>query len=274
MYSILRAKSLGTSQSHAPSKKTKLSSSTELVEHGVDESDVMIIEERTLFFQLTDAMDIMSNTWGIAGCFDVVFKTETYKYCHWQDAIDYMDDMKEHMIPLLSRFTEASVVSYTTRVEERFRATAVKYARADHVSDDEKEPWGMCLLRAMRTESRFWQEHKEMLMPLSRGMSGTSTPQERIKTTPATPRVPDTPHKTTDTNNAISRKDWATEATTKDGKTICKWFNDQRGCDKVCPKGMANVCDVSVNGRACGAASHSRKTHDPDKHGRPRTKKV
>ena len=45
------------------------------------------------------------------------------------------------------------------------------------------------------------------------------------------------------------------------GKPICKPYNDGRGCARTCPQGHAHVCDVEVNGKACGFSNHCRTTH-------------
>ena len=52
-------------------------------------------------------------------------------------------------------------------------------------------------------------------------------------------------------------------ASTFQGKTICKRYNDNRGCKgKTCPSGDKHVCDViKDNGQPCGATKHNRQGH-------------
>ena len=161
-------------------------------------------------------------------------------------------------------------------METRLRAAAIKFARADH-PDDEKEPWGLCLLRAIRSECHFWQEYKDVLIPLRSSAQAQPRALSNAQSSPQTPpkqAQQQLQNKDKLKTQAPARKDWLTESQDKNGYQICKWFNDQRGCDsKRCPKGHSNVCDVSIGGRACGASTHNRKTHDPDKHGKPTTRK-
>ena len=52
---------------------------------------------------------ILANTWGMAGC----FKTAAGGiYCHWQEALDYVEDCRERSEPLLRKYTEESVIAY------------------------------------------------------------------------------------------------------------------------------------------------------------------
>ena len=53
-----------------------------------------------------------------------------------------------------------------------------------------------------------------------------------------------------------------------DGKTICKPYNDARGCQERCPfPNSVHACDVLVgstdgkNGKVCGSKQHSRLGH-------------
>ena len=46
-----------------------------------------------------------------------------------------------------------------------------------------------------------------------------------------------------------------------DGKLICKHFNIQKGCSFGSSCKFVHVCDVSVNGTACGSRSHNRLGH-------------
>ena len=53
------------------------------------------------------------------------------------------------------------------------------------------------------------------------------------------------------------------------GTSICKKFNDRRGCTWPCKQGKAHTCDVVLqNGRVCNK-SHARFEHDNSKHGVP-----
>ena len=52
-------------------------------------------------------------------------------------------------------------------------------------------------------------------------------------------------------------------AKTEDGHEICKFYNDARKCFKTaatCPK--RHVCDVMVDGKACGSTQHNRLNHE------------
>ena len=52
-------------------------------------------------------------------------------------------------------------------------------------------------------------------------------------------------------------------ASTYQGKTICKRYNDNRGSKgKTCPSGDKHVCDViKDNGQPCGSTKHNRQGH-------------
>ena len=69
--------------------------------------------------------EVLSNTWGVAGCFDVTVKvgqeTITSKYCHWQEAVEYFQMLHAKTAHLLDRYSEASVVLYLVKTEEEMR---------------------------------------------------------------------------------------------------------------------------------------------------------
>ena len=68
----------------------------------------------------------------------------------------------------------------------------------------------------------------------------------------------------------LAKRNWATVKTDGNGLTICKMYNDARGCKQWCPNNQAHCCDVQIKGgKGCFAKNHSRNTHDPAKNGAP-----
>ena len=62
---------------------------------------------------------------------------------------------------------------------------------------------------------------------------------------------------------------WATCKTTKEGKELCKAYNDQRTCSSPCRFGKVHVCDVKLlkTGALCGK-SHPRSKHNESSDGK------
>ena len=143
--------------------------------------------------------------------------------------------------------------------------------------------WGGALLKVMAEASHLWQDRRELLLPRR---FVQPNPQPVNPKQPAGPKagvqqppgqfnaaVPPTPPKVPN-NEVPSRKRWATAKVTTQNWTICKKYNDGRGCaGKSCADGHAHVCDVilAATKKPCQQKDHTRATHDAARHGMPAT---
>ena len=272
MYTIMRAKSIAHSQRSVPTKRHKVAANVDLeVRDGADADEAVdSVVVTSLLGKYFKCFKIVRNTWAVAGCFDVMPEGETtsVKYVHWQQACEYMQEFQDHADELLTRYDEESVLIYIVTVEEKFRAKAISYARSP-----QQVPWGRALLQALAKESRFWQDHRDLLAP-KRGY-GASAAMSRVRE----PMTPDRKElrpplerrgkgEGKSEGKALNLRNFATITETKQGWSVCKAHNDQRGCGQYCNFGKVHVCDVLLaSGQGCESKGHTRLQHDPLKHG-------
>ena len=166
----------------------------------------------------------------------------------------------------LKDHTEASVLMFTRSVEEKMRCKALEWVRVEtHV------PWGTALIRATTEHAHIWQDEAHLLVK-RRGQEQPRSAPPPVQGSP-TPKGAKGKGRGKGESGDLPyppKKFWATIRVTKEGGTICKMYNDDRGCKQWCPYKHEHCCDIKLRGgRACGATSHTRRTHDPKSHGAP-----
>jgi hypothetical protein len=255
MFALARGRSLAATSRSAPVKRSRVSEGVVMEFRDTD------VDESTSFLHMLEQMDLFALTWAVAGCFEVNFENKQVRYVHWMDVTDYMDTFRQKGKEMLAHYSEASVVAFVTVLEEQFRAKAIDLARgSDHT------PWGTALTRSLASWAHLWQESRWRLLP----KQGGATPRQ----TPPPPPPPSSSQSQQPRSNVArasgtgQTKKWAT-TNAVDDKTICKPFNDRRGCkSKNCKK--YHCCDVVLEGgKKCASKDHSRKNHDAKKNGAP-----
>ena len=120
MFSASRVRTVAQSQRSTELKRARVSDAVQIE----FENEVAILDDgdEDRFARRLFKYEVMCNTWGVAGCFDVTVKvgTEniTSKYCHWQEAVEYYQMLHAKTAHLLDRYTEASVLLYLVKTEE------------------------------------------------------------------------------------------------------------------------------------------------------------
>ena len=95
MLAVGRVKSLASSQRSAPVKRHRISDEVQL-ELGGDNILAAVPESGSSELRhYFSCFSILANMWGIAGCFNVGTGEVDTKYCHWQEACDYVAAFKE-----------------------------------------------------------------------------------------------------------------------------------------------------------------------------------
>jgi len=275
MFPVSKVRTIATSRMAVPPTKRRISEGLYVTIDG----DTAIEGEEDLsgsLFVYLDLLEVLTNTWSIAGAFDYEHKGVVAKYASWPQTSSYYYFVKKEVTPLLATFTEASVVTYASSCEEVFRMKCIDLARGA-----DKVPFGKALDEVQILHKGEWLIKKGMLAPKRSGLAPTQRPPsshvpEPPRQRPADKAADKSPYLTSnnDRNNSNPKK-WTTAYKDASGNRICKFYNDKRGCkggDK-CLHGNAHVCDVLLtNGRVCASKSHTRVTHSPKSHGEPKIK--
>ena len=266
MSAVLKTRSISASRAAAPSKKHKMSARV-TIDIADDDHDEVVVLAVTPTRGYTDCLFILTNTWVVAGCYEVTIKDETRLYCSWQETNEYYRKFEEKSYKMLLSYTDESVCEWLVKTEERFRTVAIGMVR-----DSDLVPWGMAITHAIKHENQLWTEDSELLVPKSRAQ-----PQQPHALATGEPgggllALDDVARKVKNQREPSQKLKVATATETKAGRGICKPWNDQRGCSqRSCPKGFAHCCDVLLdNGKVCESSSHTRSKHDAQKHGKPR----
>jgi hypothetical protein len=178
------------------------------------------------------------------------------KYAHWQECDTYIRNTRDRCDHLLEKFTDASVTNYACQCEEFIRAFAIEKTR----NKEHPERWGSSLVSSMREHSYVWQDNRDLLVRIGGGQYG------RTMSPPKTSRAA----ADSQSKGGSQHRSFVTVNKSQHGGTLCKKFNDRRGCKhKICPDGFVNVCDVKLTKSqyACGRGDHNRLNHDEQKHG-------
>ena len=150
------------------------------------------------------------------------------------------------------------------------------------VRGDEAFPWGYALKQALERKASLWDHKTDLLVRRSARALEPSTPDRAAKGkgkkgkgsssdfSPPPPALLAVKKEETGKGSEVKRQ-WVTARYDKNNNTICKKYNDARGCGSTCPMGFQHVCDVVLaNGKVCGAKAHNRRSHRVAEHGAPK----
>ena len=205
---------------------------------------------------------VLGNTWGMGGCFRVSENSPTL-YCHWQEATKYVRHLHTMTLPLLDQYTEDSVVSYLTTVEELWRGEMLEYARCGPSA----KRWGECLLFVLDKRTHLWDSHRHLLVPRGGGKNkGAASSTGALPYTGQYTVQPPKPVGVKGKGKNSKNKGGSFARSSSTNKYICKGFNEGR-CRAPCPQKEMHVCNaILTSGWAC-EGHHQRNKHDPAKHG-------
>ena len=138
LFPVARVKSLARAQKSAVSKRQRVGDSfaIDMFDGHGDESD----DADTLAKWFSN-LDVLSNTWALAGCFDVVWNGSRVKYAHWEHTQHYVYEIRVRVEALLLKYYADNILTFAVQCEEDFRAAAMQLAR-----DDPPMPWGLALV--------------------------------------------------------------------------------------------------------------------------------
>ena len=100
--------------------------------------------------ELLETLEVLANTWSVAGCFDITYNAEQMKYVSWSEALAYVWEFRRRGGRLLPTRAGSSVITYITQVEECIRLKAIDYAR-----NGGEKPWAKCLMDASTTKPTY-----------------------------------------------------------------------------------------------------------------------
>ena len=287
---VAKVRSLSDSQSRVSgSSRRRLGDRLALIVDGEGDEDTSDV---VLFMQFITTLEVLGNTWAVAGTFEATWDSSTINYAAWPAVYDYVTAIRDEGASKLGDYTEASVLQYVTLVEEAFRTEAIKLARAEPPM-----PWGMALTRSLERKATLWDHKAGSLVRRSnaqgaplrertrnrqRGSGGgkgqkgkgrEEPPPSHLVAAPPPPQLA-----LADSRPASSKergdysKKWNTSKYDSKNNVICKQYNDPRGCKLPCPQNRSHVCDVWLAaGRVCGSPHHNRRTHSVKDHGVPQT---
>jgi len=263
LFAVSKVRSLAYSQKGKDAKRTKLGGKYSLYCENDEEPDDEVVGT---FYGYIDRLEVLTNTWSIAGVFDVEKGGLKVRFCGWSQACDYLRTIKDQAAVHLTDCSESSVVEYAIQVEEAFRIKCIEVVRGS-----EKLTWGEALELVETKWQYVWDTKKDCLAKKGR-------PVELRSREAADKSVRDRPVKGKGNGKGDagpSKNGWKNFGTVKvdsTGATICKFFNDSRGCKgkNKCPQGRVHCCDVRLAaGGVCGSTSHARVKHNPSQHGVP-----
>ena len=261
MYAISKVKSVAITQHSTHSAKRHCGGGVTVTVDGEDDADGYSM---AMFLSFLYALEVLCNTWALAGCFDTESKEYPGKFAHWADTTAYYKVIRDNGTKELTQYTEDSVIVYCREVEEEFRRRAISLTRSS-----EKIPWGAALAKVIKDNSNIWQNKRELLvrrvtLTAHVGDSGPRSKKGKGSGKDAAPKG----------TTAKDKATWATARKDASGNDICKMFNDVRGCKDWCPAKRAHVCDVVLaSGKTCLSKSHARTGHNPAQHGNPSARK-
>jgi hypothetical protein len=263
-------------QRSAEAKKQKISHGLTLTFNEPEENAAVAD-----LFKWTELFSILVKTWGIVGCFDVSFRPEeapskrTMKYVAWWEAEQYKFEFVVQISRLRTRYSDASILQFLSECEEAFRSKAIELSRSS-----EQYPFGLALLKVLKTESSIWQMQRDILVLRSEVHrqqlgsffeSGVKLSKRQKREARESKNKLKPPRQEQglklSPNAAHSGGRFMTVTKLSDGRSVCKRFNDNRGCSQGDSCTLAHACDVLLQTNKPCAANHTRSDHR-DQHGK------
>ena len=232
-------------------------------------------------FDLLDwmfAFEYTARSWAIVGNYDVEYvpmdseslAKKTVRYAHMADLEAYRRELAGDIPCLRKLNTEESVLNYKEKLEEEIRKKAIEFARPPL-----KYPWGLSLLKACDVKASLWTKLDYLLIPRywaqwSRHLPSAPPPQlMAIEDSSGGGASSAQGGKADGKGKREPKKKVKKGKQTADGQKVCFKFNGNKGCQTAGCQ-FKHVCNVTMpSGAICGG-SHSRKNHDPAKHGAPK----
>ena len=299
MFAVGRVKSLARAQKAATSKRQRLGD-----QFAIEMFDPLgdVPDDADSLAKWLRSLDILANTWALAGCFDVVWNSARTNYAHWEQTQAYVYDIHIRVENLLLKYYPYNFLAFAVQCEEDFRAAAMQLAR-----DDPPVPWGVVLNMALKESHSIWSDKQELLGPklphlvdrafgngasssgggdgLSLGApnGGKGQPKKRKaaalqdggKGAKGKGHQGQQQHQQQQPNRGptpAERKKWCRTNYAANGSWICQRHNNG-GCRKPCPDNGLHCCDVTLaNGWGCDQHNHNRGGHNPASHGAPKTR--
>jgi len=284
MYAVSRVKSLARALKSSSAKRQRLGDRFALdyfddYADGTDEADTLAGWLRNL--------EILTNTWALAGCFNVQWAGSPVKYAHWEQTSLYLYEFRTRMEAEALKYFPGPVLDFAIQTEEAFRGAAIQLAR-----DDPPVPWGLALLTALDKSSQIWSDKKEVLgHKINRASASASSdawvdPNAAAWGKPAKPKSkPGPPPQLAsvkgkgkkgdgkkgkakgDGNDGGDRRKWVKNNYSASGRWICHPWNSPGGCRSPCQDGGLHVCDATLaNGYGC-EGNHTKANHHVSRDG-------
>jgi len=271
LYPVAKVKSLASVQAKVGGvAKRRLGDRITMCFDGQDEDDLDNVGTVLEYFT---SLEVLGNTWAVAGAFEVMYLTKPCKYASWPDIYAYNVEIKEQAITKIADHSEQSVLRYVTSVEEELRVKAIGLARGEEVM-----PWGKALSTVIKEHSSIWDHKADLLVKRRAALSLTPGPgngRQRQQPRGGPPAIEDASGNLMrvkkEGKDSEWKKGWATARYDQANNTICKAWNDTRGCKKDCPKHFVHVCDILLStNKLCGSKQHNRLNHKVADHGMPK----
>lgn len=303
IFNVTRVRTVFTSNKQQEPKRRKLATGvTFTFEQDGEEEDQQALKYRHVFHKY----GVLAMCWAMAGNYEVMHEGSKTDFVTWQQSQRYVRTLREKTELLLDSHEEESVVRYLLSVEEQLRGFAVEYTRRS-----ESVPWGLALEQALRDNRDLWSDFKHLLrghrgageirsidsedLPVPHSVQAPGKTSKQLQGSPRRPQHQQqssqqqqqgSPRKAQQQQQQGNSKGsggqkgqstgalHATATHTASGSSICKAWNDARGCSKPCSQGRAHVCDtVLLKGSVCGRSDHNRRGHNPALHGAPAPRK-
>ena len=92
------------------------------------------------FMHFLILLEVLVNTWAVAGAHEVHYKTATVRLANWPDLYYYMCTLRGEGSDKLRDYTESSVVLFVSTVDEALRTEAIGLMRGESAM-----PWGVAV---------------------------------------------------------------------------------------------------------------------------------
>jgi len=274
MFAVGRVKSLARAQMGSTSKRQRVADGIALeVFDGLGD----ITDDADTLAKWFRNLEVLSNTWALAGCFEVPWMGSRVKYAHWEATQAYVFDLRARLELPCPLYWPQGVLAYAVRVEEEFRGACLQLAR-----NDPPVPWGICLSMALKENYSIWDSCKDTLGPKiprqgdvmpDTGASSAMVPwfpsdngqqmsKGKGKQKAQAQNLKGKAKGKGKQQQGPNRSKWATCNSASNGRWLCKKFNDKRGCRTPCVEGGYHACDCELtNGYCCEQTGHNRQNH-------------
>ena len=208
MFPVSRVKTVATVQKKEPAAKRQCGGGVSIViERDEDDEAHAILS----FLEFIDGLDILGNTWTVAGSFDAKSADFPGFFCQWPKTCAYTQHIRREGTLRLREYTEMSVLACAVAAEEAFRCKAIEFVRGDR-----KFTWGYALEAVTKEHAHIWQDKGDLLVKRAR-LSPGRLPIEERPPPRSQPRS-----QAPASSGGIPKKHWLTSRTDASGANICQ----------------------------------------------------